>query len=491
MAGEAQPGQLVGGRYRLVRRLGAGGFGRVWQAHDEALRVEVAVKEVWLPPAMNGAERAERVVRAERESRNAARLRNHPNIVTVHDVVVENGVPWTVMQLVTGTSLADHETAHGPLPVEDVAKVAAALLSALGAAHEAGIVHRDVKPDNVMLADDGQVLLTDFGIALHQADTALTVAGGFIGSIEYVAPERARGADGQGVSDLFSLGVTLYQMLEGISPFRRDTPTATLAAILLDEPPAPRRSAELAPLIIRLMTKDPNRRPTVVAAKAMLDGMSLGGGPTAVATAPDLAVAAPEPAGTMARDSAVPPDPGVAPAPEAGDGPHHEPGRPKRGRTAAIAGGAVAVVAAIVVPLVLWSPGHHAAELPSGLRDPCAAVPQTDLNQLGFLSVIPTHHTDDVHGHSRWCEWDANPGTLLSVGYDTESMAKARAGDPGSVPFGRIKGAYEVWRANRSMCVLTWPTSFGTADMTYQNSPQSDCSTTEALALMAYPNLSH
>ncbi|NUR03341.1 MAG: protein kinase, partial [Streptomyces sp.] len=138
MADEARPGQLVGGRYRLVRRLGAGGFGRVWQAHDEALRVEVAVKEVWLPPAINGAERAERVVRAEREARNAARLRNHPNIVTVHDVVVENGVPWTVMQLVTGTSLADHGAAHGPLPVEDAVKVAAALLSALGAAHDAG-----------------------------------------------------------------------------------------------------------------------------------------------------------------------------------------------------------------------------------------------------------------------------------------------------------------------------------------------------------------
>ncbi|MEW1864040.1 protein kinase [Streptomyces sp. NPDC088194] len=523
VAGEAQPGQLVGGRYRLVRRLGAGGFGRVWQAHDESLRVEVAVKEVWLPPAMNGAERAERVVRAERESRNAARLRNHPNIVTVHDVVVENGVPWTVMQLVDGTSLADHGTARGPLPVAEAVNVAAALLSALGAAHDAGIVHRDVKPDNVMLADDGQVLLTDFGISVHQADTALTAAGGFIGSIEYIAPERARGADEQAASDLFSLGVTLYQALEGVSPFRRGTPAATLAAVLLDEPPAPGRAGELAPLIAQLMAKDPELRPTVAAAQAMLEGMPRGSGLTAVGTVPDLAatdlaVAAPDTGSATVRDPAVAADPagdpavatvvetasettpapasGTTPAPEpgtspeSGDAPRQESRRPKPGRIAAIAVGGVVVVAAVVVPLVLWAPGHHAADPLSGLRDPCAAVPHYYFEQLG-LPEPPTRHTDDVRGRSRWCEWGAGQDRDLTVGYDTESMADTRAGDPAAKPYAGIKGAYEVYRADQGMCVVTWPTSFGTADLTYApDQQQSDCSIAEGLARVAYPNLS-
>lgn len=270
MTGNARPGQVIGGRYRLVSSLGSGGFGRVWKAHDETLRLDVAVKELWIPPAASETEQAERLARAAREARNAARLRDHPNIVGVHDVVVEDDRPWIVMRLVDGCSLAERLAGDGPLSVEEAADVAERLLLALGAAHDAGIVHRDVKPANVMLATNGGVLLADFGIAVHHADTALTATGAVIGSVEYMAPERVRGTDGLAASDLFSLGVTLYQAVEGVSPFRRDTPTGSLTAVLFDQAPPPRRAGRLAPLITGLLEKDPDRRPTVAAALASL-----------------------------------------------------------------------------------------------------------------------------------------------------------------------------------------------------------------------------
>ena len=269
MAGQAEPGRLVGGRYRLLARLGSGGMGRVWRACDEALRIEVAVKEVWLP-STPGPDADERLRRAEREARNAARLRDHPNVVAVHDVVVEDGVPWTVMQLVAGHTLEEHVEEFGPLSVAHAALVADALLDALEAAHAAGIVHRDVKPANVMLGEDGKVLLTDFGIALANADTALTAAGSFLGSVEYIAPERARGTEGLPASDLFSLGVTLFQAVEGFSPFHRETATGTLTAVILDEAPAPVRAGRLAPLIAGLLEKDPAKRVGIAEARRLL-----------------------------------------------------------------------------------------------------------------------------------------------------------------------------------------------------------------------------
>lgn len=275
---EAHEGLLVGGRYRLVRRLGAGGFGRVWQATDEALGVEVAVKEVWLAPAMTQAERGERLERAQREARSAARLRDHPNVVAVHDVLVENGAPWIVMQLIQGRSLADLLREVESLPPEQVARIGRAMLAALGAAHAAGVVHRDVKPANIMLTDDGRVLLTDFGIAQQAEDTALTATGAIIGSVEYMAPERIQGQDNGAAGDLFSLGVALYQAAEGLSPFRRTTPTAGLLAVICDPAPPPRRAAGLAPLIEGLLAKDPAQRLTVTGATALLDAADQGAG---------------------------------------------------------------------------------------------------------------------------------------------------------------------------------------------------------------------
>ncbi|MGI5206933.1 serine/threonine-protein kinase [Spirillospora sp. CA-108201] len=264
-APEAAPGRLVGGRYRLVETLGRGGFGRVWKAHDTALGLDVAVKEM-RPPA---AELAERVARATREAHNAARLRDHPNIVSVHDVVVEDGLPWIVMQLVDGHSLHDRIARSGPLPAAGAARVAAGLLDALETAHGAGIVHRDVKPANVLLTGGGDAVLTDFGIAVHHSDTTLTATGAFIGSLEYMAPERIDGNDDP-ASDLFSLGATLYHAVEGVSPFRRDTTSATLKAVINDPPAAPRRAGGLTGLITRLLAKDPAERPTISEARVLL-----------------------------------------------------------------------------------------------------------------------------------------------------------------------------------------------------------------------------
>ncbi|MBE1496316.1 tRNA A-37 threonylcarbamoyl transferase component Bud32 [Amycolatopsis lexingtonensis] len=259
---------MIGGRYRLISELGAGGFGRVWRAHDETLGVDVAIKEMRLPPSSSEVERAERLKRAEREARHAARLRDHPKVVAVHDVVVEDGTPWIVMRLVDGHTLATRLDS-GPLSPEQAAPIATALLEALRAAGDAEIAHRDVKPGNVLLTERGQVLLTDFGIATHDADTRLTSTGMFIGSVEYTAPERLEGRGRGTVSDLFSLGATLYHAVEGVSPFRRDTAKASMAAILFDQPPHPARAGGLTQLITRLLEKDPDRRPSFPEALAL------------------------------------------------------------------------------------------------------------------------------------------------------------------------------------------------------------------------------
>jgi ribosomal protein L7/L12 len=269
----AAPGlTLAGGRYRLLRQLGRGGYGRVWLAEDCVLGVEVAVKEVAVPPGSAAGVTAEMIERATLEARNAARLRDHPNIVTVHDVLVERATPWTVMQYVPGRSLADEVDLHGPVPVPTAQRVAASMLSALSACHEAGVIHRDVKPHNIMLAEDGTPMLTDFGIAKATGQATMTETGMVAGTVAYIAPERAKGEPGTSASDLFSLGVTLYHAVEGLSPFDRGSGMATLAAVLLDNLPEPVRAGPLAPAIQGLTAKDPDLRLTAEQATALLTG---------------------------------------------------------------------------------------------------------------------------------------------------------------------------------------------------------------------------
>ncbi|MER8221979.1 serine/threonine-protein kinase [Streptomyces sp. NPDC094143] len=282
---DAAQGRLVGGRYRLVGRIGAGASGTVWRAHDELERREVAVRQPRLPgdPEDEGHRRAAH--RLHREARAAARV-DHPAAVTILDVVVEaeqpderpgpqgpdeldatemlDGLPWIVMELLPGESL--HETLRrGPVEPREAARVGLALLGALRAAHAVGIVHRDVKPSNVLIAEDGRVVLTDFGITPAQGDESPPDhgpdGGEFAGAPAFVAPERLSGRIAGPASDLWSLGVLLYTAVEGSSPFRRATPEDTSAAILAAEPPEPRRAGPLGPLIGRLLVPDPEQRP--------------------------------------------------------------------------------------------------------------------------------------------------------------------------------------------------------------------------------------
>ena len=256
-------GRLIAGRYRLIEHLGTGGMGTVWRARDETLNLDVAVKEV----RVDG---NEAVKRALAEARNAAALRNHPNIVAVHDAVLDGGVPWMVMRLVDGRSLTEELEARGALHPGEVGRIAAGVLSALGAAHAAGIIHRDVKPANVLLARDGTVLLADFGIAKNHADTKLTATGSFIGTLEYLAPERLDGTPDTPAVDLWSLGATLFEAVEGTSPFRKDTPTATMAAVSFKPLPEPTHAGDLTGLIKALLDRDPTTRPDGAAALRML-----------------------------------------------------------------------------------------------------------------------------------------------------------------------------------------------------------------------------
>lgn len=261
--------RVVAGRYRLLARLGAGAMGTVWRAFDCVLETEAALKEIELAGGVAGSERADRVERAMREARHAAKLRGHPHVVTILDVVLENGLPWIVMELVPSRSLFEVVRDDGPLPPAQVARVGLAVLDALVAARDHGIVHRDVKPSNVLIGTDGRTVLTDFGIATGDGDPTLTVTG-VLGTPLYMAPERLNNFPATFDADLFSLGGTLYFAVEGRPPFERDSFGAMLAAIVL-HPPAPAPHAgPLAEVLDGLLEKDPQRRITPRRARDLL-----------------------------------------------------------------------------------------------------------------------------------------------------------------------------------------------------------------------------
>ncbi|AVH57004.1 MULTISPECIES: serine/threonine-protein kinase [Streptomyces] len=263
-------GRLIGGRYRLLSKLGHGGMGTVWRAKDETVDREVAVKEPRVPDHLPERERANAFERMRREARAAARL-DHPGVVNVHDVAVVDGQPWIVMELVQGRSLGD-ALQEGTLGVRESARVGLEVLGALEAAHAAGILHRDVKPDNVLLGRHDRIVLTDFGIAQIEGETNLTDTGGFVGSPEYIAPERVLGQRPGPASDLWSLGVLLYAATEGVSPFRRSNTPATLQSVLNSTPTPPASaSGPLAQVINGLLDKEPSRRPGAAQVRRLLE----------------------------------------------------------------------------------------------------------------------------------------------------------------------------------------------------------------------------
>ncbi|MGW2488752.1 protein kinase domain-containing protein [Streptomyces sp. NPDC001606] len=290
-------GRIIARRYRLLSNLGAGGMGRVWLAHDQELDCEVALKELAVPPDLSEHELNARIARARSEARHAARLRGNPHVITVYDCVVNEDLPWIVMEYVPGArDLEAVVRDDGPVSRAVTARIGLALLDALTTGHQLHILHRDVKPSNVLVtsldphelsnAGNGRTLLTDYGISLREdaGEPRLTTVSGIIGTPDYLAPERARGGDPTPASDIFSLGATLYFAVEGRGPFDRGTPVGTLTALLTEDPTPPRRAGNLAPILLELLAKDPAQRLSPEAATHLLTQLTTEGPRTLQAT---------------------------------------------------------------------------------------------------------------------------------------------------------------------------------------------------------------
>ncbi|WP_385642950.1 serine/threonine-protein kinase [Streptomyces sp. SudanB91_2054] len=409
-------GRLIAGRYRLIAKLGHGGMGTVWRAHDETVDREVAVKEPRVPDHLPERERANAFERMRREARAAARL-DHPAVVDVYDVAVVDDQPWIVMELVRGRSLGD-ALQEGTLGAREAARIGLEVLGALEAAHAAGILHRDVKPDNVLLGRHDRVVLTDFGIAQIEGETNLTDTGGFVGSPEYIAPERVLGRRPGPASDLWSLGVVLYAATEGVSPFRRSNTPATLQSVL-NAAPAPPASAQgpLAEVITGLLEKDPARRPDAARTRALL----------AAAAEPP----APEPTRLVPA--------GVADGPDGSGGPSGAPSAwsVRLGRNAWITLGAAVVAAAAAAYLVIADP--FAGPLPEGWKT-------HELSAKAGVSVgLPASFVKEKEHPADWDgtnETFADPSGAVTVHVDRDIKAEDEDRD---MPGTAIAGAWADW----------------------------------------------
>ncbi|GGV77714.1 serine/threonine-protein kinase [Streptomyces massasporeus] len=269
MGTEGHNRRVIAGRYRLEEKLGRGGMGVVWRATDQLLGRSVAVKELPYDPTLSAAQARRQRDRTLREARAVAQL-SHPHIIVVHDVV-EDERPYIVMELIEGGSLADRLAHRGPVDAAEAARIGIALLGALGAAHAAGVLHRDLKPDNVLLeTGTDRVVLTDFGIAQVAGTPTLTENGSFVGSPEYTAPERMSGSRTGPESDLWSLGALLCAALSGESPFHRDSLGGILHAVVVGDIQPPAQAGPLLPVVRGLLERDPDRRLDAERAERML-----------------------------------------------------------------------------------------------------------------------------------------------------------------------------------------------------------------------------
>ena len=266
--------RVVAGRYALLREIGRGGMGIVWLAEDRTIGRRVAVKELHLPEGIAPAEREIYEERVLREARAAGRL-NDPGVVTVFDVARDHGTTYIVMELIEATTLSDLVRDRGPLPQPAVARLAEQLLSALRTAHAAGVIHRDVKPSNIMVLPNGRVKLTDFGIAQSTDDPRLTTSGMLVGSPVYMAPERLRGHDADAGSDLWALGAVLFFAVEGYGAFERATTVATMHAIISEVPYLTRCQGPLASVIMGLLNTHPAARPSADQVAGLLSQVTM------------------------------------------------------------------------------------------------------------------------------------------------------------------------------------------------------------------------
>ncbi|MGW5128901.1 serine/threonine-protein kinase [Streptomyces sp. NPDC004069] len=413
-------GLLLAGRYRLAEAIGSGGMGRVWRAHDEVLHRAVAIKELTAALYAAGSDQEVLLARTRAEARAAARI-NHSAVVTVHDVLEHDGRPWIVMELVEGRSLADALKDRDRMDPAEAARIGLWVLRALGAAHAAGVLHRDVKPGNVLLGEDGRVLLTDFGIAQIEGDTTITRTGEVVGSVDYLAPERVRGHDPGPASDLWALGATLYTAVEGLSPFRRTSPLSTMQAVVDEEPRDPRHAGPLAPVITALLCKDPADRPQAAQAEQMLAEAAEGRRPSSaqahVPTQP--LVLRPETAAhpvAGSRPSGTTPYP-VPPAAAAPAAQHHPVPVPRRRlRTlvlvvalAALVGGGTAVL------LQKWDQDRR-QDSGASQSAPPQTTPSTSPSTSPSPSVSPSPSADNADGlPAGWVRVDDPYGFSIAV----------------------------------------------------------------------------
>jgi hypothetical protein len=358
-------GRLVAGRYRLRGRVGSGAMGVVWQAMDEHLGRVVALKQLVVP---EGGDPVEAVGRAAREGRIAARLQ-HPNAVTVHDVVEDDGRPVLVMEYLPARTLADRIAEHGALPAEHVMRVGAQIAGALAAAHAAGIVHRDVKPGNVLLTDDGTAKITDFGIARAVGDVTVTRTGLLAGTPAYLSPEVARGGEPGPTADVFSLGSTLYAAVEGRPPFGDgDNAIALLHAVAAGRYAPPAQAGPLTDVLAEMLRTDPAARPTMAQTADLLRAPRLG--PRLAPTRLDLHPTGPPPAGPP------PAGPLQAGPPPAGPLPVDPPPVSRRGPLVALAVAAVAGLVVLGVVLATRGPDNGtAAPTTATSAPPTASAP--------------------------------------------------------------------------------------------------------------------
>ncbi|WP_344143348.1 serine/threonine-protein kinase [Polymorphospora rubra] len=394
-SGRAAPGTTIGGRYALRAAVGHGGMGTVWRAADTLLRRDVAVKEVILPPGLAPSDRDAMYERTLREARAAAALQ-HPAVVQVYDVVTESGRPWIVMELLDARSLADMVIEDGPLALRAVAKIGIALLGALEVAHAIGVLHRDVKPANVLICSDGRCVLTDFGVARMPTDVQLTTPGMVLGSPHFISPERAMGSEFGPPSDLFSLGVTLYTAVEGRPPFDRGDPIETMHAVV-EDPPAPMtRAGVLGPMLMGLLEKDPARRLDTHTARNMLRELLAGQlaskAPGHLTTDPYSVVPGPRPAWQ-------PPTPPAAPTPPA------QPAQPQRPAPSGNIGGRAMIAPGESLTDRLAALRKAGRQMPTPAQYAAAGL---DPNNPGATGEVPTAQRWDEPTAQAWAPGGAD-----------------------------------------------------------------------------------
>ncbi|MET7710119.1 protein kinase [Micromonospora sp. NPDC005413] len=394
--------QLVADRYRLLSPLGQGGMGRVWKARDEVLHRDVAIKELVPPPGLTDEERREMRERSLREARAIARL-NHANVVRIFDVLRTDGDPWIVMEYVASKSLQDTLAEDGPVSVAQTIEIGLGVLGALNAAHKAGVMHRDVKPGNVLLGEDGRVVLTDFGLATIPGDPNVTRTGMVLGSPAYISPERAREGTAGPEADLWSLGATLYAAVEGKSPYARPSAIATLAALATEPMPPPKNAGPLKAVLNGLLRKDPNERITAEVAErllrraggkrargiSLLDGVRRPG-PNGPREPRPPHVPAPRPAESADRPVSPPPAAAAAPAVAATAAADATP-------TAVVSSGGVADPTAVVPadPTVAETAEPTATIDRPSEADPTDADPTAKVTAAGDTAGDGTTDTDD------------------------------------------------------------------------------------------------